>query len=49
MTPFHQVLANSLVANITNYIVWFALTFWTFLETRSVFATGLIAGLHPAP
>ena len=46
MTPFHHVLANNLVANITNYTVWFALTFWTFLETRSVFATGMIAGVY---
>ncbi len=46
MTTFHNVLANNLVANITNYTVWFALTFWVFLETRSVFATGMIAGLY---
>lgn len=46
MTPFHQILANNLVVNITNYTVWFAITFWTFLETRSVFATGMIAGLY---
>lgn len=42
---FHQVLANNLVANITNFTVWFAVTFWVFLETRSVFATGMIAGI----
>jgi DHA3 family multidrug efflux protein-like MFS transporter len=46
MTPFHHLLANNLVANITNFTVWFALTFWVFLETRSVFATGMIAGLY---
>ncbi len=46
MSPFHQVLANNLIANITNYTVWFAVTFWVFLETRSVFATGMIAGLY---
>ncbi len=28
MKVFHQLLANNLVANITNYTVWFALTFW---------------------
>ena len=38
-------MANNAAANITNYTVWFALTFWVFLETRSVFATGMIAGL----
>jgi DHA3 family multidrug efflux protein-like MFS transporter len=46
MTPFHQILGNNLVANITNFTVWFALTFWVYLETRSVFATGMIAGVY---
>lgn len=46
MQPFHHLLANNLVANITNFTVWFALTFWTFLETKSVFATGMIAGIY---
>ena len=46
MSVFHQILGNNLVANITNFTVWFALTFWVFLETRSVFATGMIAGLY---
>lgn len=44
-SAFHWILANNAVANITNYTVWFALTFWVFLETRSVFATGMIAGV----
>jgi MFS transporter, DHA3 family, multidrug efflux protein len=46
MNAFHQLLANNLVASITNFTVWFAVTFWVFLETRSVFATGLIAGIY---
>ncbi len=46
MTPFHQLLVNNLVANITNFTVWFALTFYVYLETRSVFATGMIAGVY---
>jgi DHA3 family multidrug efflux protein-like MFS transporter len=46
MTPFHQVLGNNLVANVTNFTVWFAITFWVYLETRSVFATGMIAGIY---
>jgi DHA3 family multidrug efflux protein-like MFS transporter len=46
VTPFHQILGNNLVANITNFTVWFAVTFWVYLETRSVFATGTIAGLY---
>lgn len=46
MNPFHQILGNNLVANVTNFTVWFAITFWIFLETRSVFATGMIAGIY---
>lgn len=46
MRTFHHLLANNLVANITNFTVWFAVTFWVFLETRSVFATGMIAGVY---
>lgn len=45
LRAFHQLLANNAVAGIVNYTVWFALTFWVFLETRSVFATGMIAGV----
>lgn len=46
MTTFHQILANTLVASITNFTIWFALTFWVYLETKSVFATGTIAGIY---
>lgn len=46
LKPFHQILANNLLANITNFTVWFAVTFWVYLETRSVFATGMIAGVY---
>ena len=45
MRPFHHILANNLVANVTNFTVWFAVTFWVFIETQSVFATGMIAGI----
>ena len=43
---FYQILGNNLVANITNFTVWFAMTFWVYLETQSVFATGMIAGIY---
>jgi DHA3 family multidrug efflux protein-like MFS transporter len=42
---FHHTLANTLVASVVNATVWFAVTFWVYLETRSVFATGVIAGM----
>jgi DHA3 family multidrug efflux protein-like MFS transporter len=46
MTAFYQILGNNLVANVTNFTVWFAVTFWVFIETQSVFATGMIAGIY---
>jgi DHA3 family multidrug efflux protein-like MFS transporter len=46
MSPFHQVLANNLIQNVTNFTVWFALVFWAFLETRSVFVTGVVGGIY---
>lgn len=46
MSPFHRLLVNNLVANITNFTMWFAVTFYVYLETKSVFATGMIAGLN---
>jgi DHA3 family multidrug efflux protein-like MFS transporter len=42
---FHHALANTLVASVVNATVWFAVTFWVYLETRSVFATGVVAGM----
>jgi DHA3 family multidrug efflux protein-like MFS transporter len=46
MRPFHLILANNLIQNVTNFTVWFALVFWAFLETRSVFVTGMIGGIY---
>ncbi len=43
---FHHALANTLVASVVNFTVWFAVTFWVYLETRSVFATGVISGIY---
>ncbi|MFC5930378.1 MFS transporter [Cryobacterium melibiosiphilum] len=43
---FAQVLVNTAVANITTSFLWFALTFWVYLETRSVLATGIIGGAY---
>ena len=42
---FAHLLASSLVVSVANFTIWFAVTFWTYLETRSVLATGLIAGI----
>lgn len=43
---FVAVLANSLAAFLTNTFVWFAVTFWVYLETQSVIATGVMAGVY---
>jgi DHA3 family multidrug efflux protein-like MFS transporter len=45
MKTFHAALANSLVAFVVNNFVWFAVTFWVFLETKSVIATSVMAGV----
>lgn len=46
MKHFYQVLVNTLIANITTSFLWFALTFWVYLETKSVLATGIIGGSY---
>lgn len=42
---FLHVLLSVLLVSVINYTVWFAVTFWVYLETESVFATGVIAGI----
>lgn len=46
MRTFVQVLVNTAIANITTSFLWFALTFWVYLETKSVLATGIIGGAY---
>jgi DHA3 family multidrug efflux protein-like MFS transporter len=46
MKTFYAVLANSLAAALTNTFVWFAVTFWVYLETKSVIATSVMAGVY---
>lgn len=43
---FLHVLVNTAVANITTSFLWFALTFWVYIETQSVLATGIIGGAY---
>lgn len=45
---FAHLLASTLTVSVVNFTVWFAVTFWVFVETRSVMATGLIAGVFLA-
>ena len=43
---FMGILVNTGLANITTSYLWFALTFWAYLETRNVIATGVIGGAY---
>lgn len=42
---FFQLLGNTLFVSVINFSVWFAITFYTYIQTKSVFATGIIAGI----
>ena len=46
MKTFYQILANTVLANVTNMTVWFALIFFIYLETRSVTATSVVSGIY---
>jgi DHA3 family multidrug efflux protein-like MFS transporter len=46
MKTFYAVLANSLAATVINTFVWFAITFWVYLQTKSVIATSIMAGVY---
>ncbi|MCE7038751.1 MFS transporter [Dyadobacter sp. CY312] len=48
MRAFYSVVANSLAASLTNTFVWFAVTFWVYLQTKSVIATSVMAGIYLA-
>jgi MFS transporter, DHA3 family, multidrug efflux protein len=42
---FVHLLVSTLLVSVINFTVWFAVTFWVFLETESVLATGMVAGI----
>ncbi|HEY5979841.1 MAG TPA: MFS transporter [Microlunatus sp.] len=42
---FLHLLLNVLIVSVMNFSVWFAITFWVFIETQSVLATGMVAGI----
>lgn len=45
LKAFYHLLANTSIAAILNYTVWFAITFFVYLQTQSVFATAIISGI----
>ncbi len=42
MRVFYRLLVNTLISGVTSTFLWFALTFWVYIETHSVVATGMI-------
>jgi len=46
MKTFYSLLANNAIAAVVNFTVWFALIFYVYLETGSVFANGIISGIY---
>ncbi|MFE1664467.1 MFS transporter [Microbacterium sp. P02] len=46
LRSFYGVLLNTAIANVTSSYLWWALTFWVYLETRSVLATAIIGGSY---
>lgn len=46
MKTFYQLLVNSLVTSITNLTVWFALTYFAYLQTHSVLTTAIMSGSY---
>ncbi len=44
MKTFRRLLWNALISGVMSSFVWFAVTFWVFIETRSVVATSVIGG-----
>jgi MFS transporter, DHA3 family, multidrug efflux protein len=45
MRTFYKLLFSTLLAGTTNYYVWFALTYFAYLQTRSVVSTGIVGGM----
>ena len=46
LQTFNRLLYNTLLASVTVNFLWFAVTFWAYLETRSVLATSIIGGSY---
>lgn len=45
MKTLRTLLMYALVVASTNNFVWFALTYWVYLQTNSVISTGLVGGI----
>jgi MFS transporter, DHA3 family, multidrug efflux protein len=45
MKVFYNLLGNNFISSLTNFTVWFAITYFSYLETQSVVSTSLISGI----
>ncbi len=45
MKTFYRLLGIALIVSTTNNFVWFALTYWVYLETKSVISTSTTGGI----
>lgn len=43
---FFHLLTNTLFVSVIDFTAWFAITFYVYLQTHSVFATAMIAGIY---
>lgn len=43
---FNHILANAAVAGLGTAFIWFGITFWAYLATRSVLATSFLGGAY---
>lgn len=46
LKAFYRLVANTGFASILNYTVWFAIIFYLYLQTQSVFATAILWGIY---
>jgi len=46
MKTFYRLLVVALIAITTTNFVWFALTYWAYLTTKSVISTSVMAGVY---
>jgi MFS transporter, DHA3 family, multidrug efflux protein len=46
MRVFYRLLVNSLLSGVVSSFLWFAITFWVYLGTRSVITTAVVGGAY---
>lgn len=46
MKTFYKLLGYALLVATTNNFIWFAITFFAYLETKSVVSTGIVGGTY---